>query len=235
MKKVALWPTIKTSFIDIYDNLGWVLFISAIWFGFATPFIFAILPGNLHISLRILLGTSVIFLGPATAGAYYLANRLIKRETVEWRDFFYAFKKFFWRAEALILILIVAIAIVVVDFTFYSQIQNMVVRVLSIFWLYILLFLGIIQMYMFPLLIEQDTGIKKIIVRSFLLSIDNIGVTLVIFLIVIALSTLCIFTGVGALLLLMGMKSFFDTRTFLNVMEKYEDVPTPQKERRNSL
>jgi len=231
MKKVALWPTIKASFIDIYDNLGWVLFISAIWFGFAIPFVFAILPGNLHLFLRILLGTSVIFLGPATAGSYYLANRLIKREIVEWRDFFYAFKKFFWRAEALILILIVAIIIVVVDFTFYSQIQNTVVKVLSIFWLYILLFLGIIQIYMFPLLVGQDTGIKKMIVRSFLLSIDNIGVTLVIFLIVIALSILCIFTGVGALLLMMGMKSFFDTRTFLNVMGKYEDFPTPQKKK----
>jgi len=229
MKKILLWPTIKTSFIDIYDNLGWVLFLSAIWFGFATPFVFAVLPGSLHPFLRILLGISVIFLGPATAGCYYVANRLIKRETVEWRDFFYAFKKFFWRAEALILILIVAIVIVIVDFTFYSQIQNIAVRILSIFWLYILLFLGIIQIYMFPLLIEQDTGIKKIIVRSFLLSIDNIGVTLVVFLIVVAISVLCIFTGVGALLLMMGMKSFFDTRTFLNVMEKYEDVPTPQK------
>jgi len=60
---------------------------------------------------------------------------------------------------------------------------------------------------------------------SFLLSIDNIGITLVIFLIVTALLIICILTGVGALLVMMGMKSFFDTRTFLSVMEKYEDAP----------
>jgi len=29
----------------------------------------------------------------------------------------------------------------------------------------------------------------------------------------------------------MGVKSFFDTRTFLNVMEKYEGVPVPQKDK----
>lgn len=231
MKKVQLWPIIKGAFIDIYDNLGWVLFVSAIWFGFAVPFVFAILPGQLHIILRIPLGISVIFLGPATAGAYYLANRLIKRESIEWRDYFFAFKKYFWRAEALILLFILAIIVIVVDFMFYSQIQNIAIRILSIFWIYILVFLGVMQTYMFPLLIEQDTGIKKVIIRSFLLSIDNIGVSLVIFLIVIALSALCIVTGVGALLLLMGVKSFFDTKTFFSVMEKYEDVPTPQKDK----
>lgn len=224
MKKVSIWPIIKGSFIDVYDNLGWVLFISAVWFGFAIPVVFAVLPGNLHIILRLLLGISVIFLGPATAGAYYLANRLIKRESVEWRDYFFAFKKFFWRSEALILIYLLAIAIVVVDFMFYSQIQNIIVRILSIFWLYLLLFLGILQTYMFPLLIEQDTGIKKVIIRSFLLSIDNIGVSFVMFIVVIALCAVCILTGVGALLLLMGVKSFFDTKTFLTVMEKYEEV-----------
>lgn len=231
MKKVQLWPIIKGAFIDIYDNLGWVLFVSAIWFGFAVPFMFAILPGQLPIFLRVLLGTSVIFLGPATAGAYYLANRLIKRESIEWRDYFFAFKKYFWRAEALIIIFILAIVVIVVDFMFYSQIQNIAIRILSILWLYILIFLGVMQTYMFPLLIEQDTGIKKVIVRSFLLSIDNIGVSLVIFLVVVALSAVCIITGVGALLLLMGIKSFFDTKTFLSVMEKYEDLPTPQKDK----
>jgi uncharacterized membrane protein YesL len=230
MKKVPIWPIIKGAFIDIYDNLGWVLFISALWFGFAVPVVFAVLPGNLHTSLRVLLGISVIFLGPATAGAYYLANRLIKRESVEWRDYFYAFKKFFWRAEALILIYILAIIIVVVDFMFYSQIQNIVIRILSIFWIYLLLFLGILQTYMFPLLIEQDTGIKKVIVRSFLLSIDNIGVSFVMFLVVLVLCGICIITGVGALLLLMGVKSFFDTKTFLKVMEKYEELPSSKRE-----
>ncbi len=231
MKKVQLWPIIKGAFIDIYDNLGWVLFVSAIWFGFAIPFMFAILPGQLPIFLRILLGTSVIFLGPATAGAYYLANRLIKRESIEWRYYFFAFKKYFLIVVALIVIFILAIVIIVVDFMFYSQIQNIAIRILSILWLYILIFLGVMQTYMFPLLIEQDTGIKKVIVRSFLLSIDNIGVSLVIFLLVVALSAVCIITGVGALLLLMGMKSFFDTKTFLSVMEKYEDLPTPQKDK----
>lgn len=230
MKKVQLWPIIKGAFVDIYDNLGWVLFVSAVWFGFAVPFGFAILSGQLHPILRVLLGTSVIFLGPATAGAYYLANRLIKRESIEWRDYFFAFKKYFWRAEALMIIFILTIIVVVVDFMFYSQIQNIVVRLLSILWLYILVFLGVMQTYMFPLLIEQDTGIKKVIVRSFLLSIDNIGVSLVIFLIVVALIAVCIITGVGALLLLMGMKSFLDTKTFLSVMEKYENLPTPQKD-----
>ncbi|HRR92072.1 MAG TPA: DUF624 domain-containing protein [bacterium] len=231
MKKVQIWPIIKGAFVDIYDNLGWVLFVSAIWFAFAVPFLFAILPGELSIILRILLGALVIFLGPATAGAYYLANKLIKRESIEWRDFFFAFKKYFWRAEALMMIFILAIVVIIIDFTFYSQIQNTIVKVLSIFWLYILIFLGVMQTYMFPLLIEQDTGIKKVIVRSFLLSIDNIGVSLVIFLIVTGLSVVCIITGVGALLLLMGVKSFFDTRTFLNVMEKYEGVPVPQKDK----
>lgn len=224
-KKIALWPIIKASFTDIYDNLGWVLFMSVIWSGFAAPFLFAIFPGNLSTPLRIILGSSVIVLGPATAGCYYIANKLIKRELVEWRDFFYAFKKFFWKAVALALILITAIAILLANFIFYFQMHSTFIKVLSIVWLYVIIFLGIMQTYMFPLLIEQDTGIKKIVKRSFLLSIDNIGITLVIFLIVTALLIICILTGVGALLVMMGMKSFFDTRTFLSVMEKYEDAP----------
>lgn len=224
-KKIALWPIIKASFTDIYENLGWVLFMSVIWSGFAAPFLFAIFPGNLSTPLRIILGSSVIVLGPATAGCYYIANKLIKRELVEWRDFFYAFKKFFWKAAALALILITAIAILLVNFIFYFQMYSTFIKVLSIVWLYVIIFLGIMQTYMFPLLIEQDTGIKKIVKRSFLLSIDNIGITLVIFLIVTALLIICILTGVGALLVMMGMKSFFDTRTFLSVMEKYEDAP----------
>ena len=226
MKKIALWPIIKASFVDIYDNLGWVLFMSAIWFGFAIPLLFAILLKNLSTPLRIILGSSVITLGPATAGCYYVANELVKREYfVGWKDFFYAFKKFFWRASALALILIAIIAILVANFIFYFQIRSPFAKVVSILWLYVIIFLGIMQTYMFPLLIEQDTGIKKIIKRSFLLTINNIGISLVIFLIVTALSIICILTGVGALLLMMGMKSFFDTRTFLSVMEKYEDAP----------
>ncbi len=95
-------------------------------------------------------------LPPATAALYVMMREMSHSRSVEWRDFFQAFRRYFfigWRWGALNL---VAAFIVVMNLWFYGYIAQPLGTLLRALWIGLALIWAIVQMYCFPVLLEQE-------------------------------------------------------------------------------
>jgi len=99
----------------------------------------------------------VITLPPATAGMFYLTNQVAHHKSVELGMFFEGFKKYFLKSWLLTLLNAAALLIFYTNFTFYgarvagqwgSILQGLFVG-LAVMWC-------LIQLYVFPMLFEQE-------------------------------------------------------------------------------
>ncbi len=86
--------------------------------------------------------------------------------------------------------------------------------------IWILIFFFLAQIYFFPLMISQKMGIGKILKTSFLLALNNVGFTFVIFLFELIILFLCSITGV---IFLAGVSviALLQSDAFVEVAKKY--------------
>ena len=143
---------------------------------------------------------------PASAGLHHLTRRLVDPEQEDyttWRHFFDGFQAYWllsWQVTGLNL----AIGIVLlVNFFFYFFSPNQYVQLIAIPMFYaVLVWLGM-QIYLFPLLIEQsDKSIRLIFKNALLLTIKNPGFTFTFGLLLLSMILVCTALGGPVLLIL---------------------------------
>lgn len=127
----------------LWQHLGVVVILSAIGFFGSAP----IITGG------------IIFIG-----LYNYTKLLVGKELALREDFTSAIKEKWKSATALFLLIFIVLAIIVFDLYFF---WNFTVRIFFWvgIWFAIIFMMGAI--YMFPMLADQDVGLKKIITRSF--------------------------------------------------------------------
>jgi uncharacterized membrane protein YesL len=93
---------------------------------------------------------------PATGGLFYATNHLAHGRSANWRTFFRGFRMYFWRSWQWGLLNIAVALILGSNLYFYSMTQadwtmaaRVIVALLALIWL-------AMQIYTFPLLIEQE-------------------------------------------------------------------------------
>ena len=103
---------------------------------------------------------------PAAAGLYYATNRLAHRRSANWRTFFEGFRAHFWLGWRWVLTNLLVLAVLLGDAWFYGRmgwgwgewVQGFLVG-LAILW-------GLLQIYTFPLLLEQQERRMLVAVRN---------------------------------------------------------------------
>lgn len=103
---------------------------------------------------------------PAAAGLYYATNRLAHRRSANWRTFFEGFRAHFWLGWRWVLTNLLVLAVLLGDAWFYGRmgwgwgewVQGFFVG-LAILW-------GLLQIYTFPLLLEQQERRMLVAVRN---------------------------------------------------------------------
>ncbi|MHB1295812.1 MAG: YesL family protein [Anaerolineae bacterium] len=104
---------------------------------------------------------TVVLFPVVTAGMYYVCNRVAHGKTFHFSDFVDGIKKFWWRSLLWFLANIVVIALFIVNIYFYSSFEGSWVVVIGGLWLALLVFWLSMQIYFWPLMVEQ-TEIKMI-------------------------------------------------------------------------
>ena len=112
-----------------------------------------------------LLAIPVVTLFPATMGAFYLTYEKAHGRRVEFDYFWQAFRQYFGKAWALGAVNTVVSVLLVVNILFYLQQPNWLFY-LTILWIYLLILWVGIQIYVFPLAIEQENKSVKLIYRN---------------------------------------------------------------------
>jgi len=117
---------------------------------------------NLVVSL---LALPIVTLFPALMGAYYVTYEKSHERRVEFDYFWQGFRQYFGKAWALGSINLIITVLLIVNILFYMQ-QPSWLFYLTILWIYLfILWLGV-QIYVFPLAIEQEDKSVKLIYRN---------------------------------------------------------------------
>ncbi|MFN8450048.1 MAG: YesL family protein [Anaerolineae bacterium] len=133
---------------------------------------------------------------PATGALFYATNRLAHGKSADTRVFIEGFRRYFWRSWLWGVLNIFVAAVLVSNFVFYGQFDDSwaiwtraVVIALALVWV-------AIQLYTFPLMIEQEKPLLRQALRNSVVillrrPVYSFGIAIVIVLIA-ALSTLLI-------------------------------------------
>ena len=236
------WEIAKKSYKEIYQNVSTIFIASIGWFLTAG----LVLLANLIAINAILIGHPIgivpflllelIVVGPATAGACYVTNIVVKYGNVSVTDFFKGVKQYFFKSIALNFVFFIVAGILYFDFNFFATSESFWMKISSAIWLYGLVFVSIVCFYAFPLMIEldnldEDDSIKNIIKYAGLLAVKNISFTIFIYFQVIIYAMLNIGLIITLPTLFMGGICVLANNSTLNLLVKHnviDDIPGPQ-------
>jgi len=159
---------------------------------------------NILVTLALFL---VIPFPPALAGLWSVARRIAEGRIVRLHDGWDGFIRYFWPAWGLTLINLVVVALIAYNFWFYSPVGPLTLSpslhaALQGVWVALLALWGAWQMYVFPLVLEQERPhLLRAMGQALRLLVEHPAYSLV-FLVIIAL--LVVFS-----VLLQGLGVFF--------------------------
>jgi len=170
--------------------------------------------------LWVLLTVPVITAPAALAGAYYMTNLIAHRKPVSWRTFFEGFRQFFWLSWGWALANLLAGFIVYSNFVFYKQFSgNWVAYVQGIALGAGLLWL-VLQVYIFPLLIEQEDRRLRIAIRnSVVLLVSSPGLALLLIVLLGLVAGLSLLLQVPLLIITVSFSTFLANWCALHALE----------------
>jgi len=208
------------SFKDFYGNLERVLVANLVWSLSLIPVIGVLLVKGFSAGLFILpfLGISILLLGGSTGGVFYYMKRIVKGESVEYMDILREGKRYFKKSLVFLSIYggVGFLTFLVVtgwrgSSFFLSFLQGIGI------WAF--LFFSLIGTYFFPLLINEDLGIWKIIKKATALTLDNFWFTLGICVVVLLLLVLSTIVVVGVFLFLIALVGIIQNNAYLSLKE----------------
>ena len=142
MGMIAAWRALATAVGDLRYNMFQLVAYNIIWFIVSLP---------------------VITLPPATAALYVIAHEINYRRPVTFVDFFRAMRDYWWIGWRWGAMNFVVMGLIVANWYFYSTIE-----LTPLVWFFAGLGLGwiILQLYCFPILLEQEDPRLRLALRN---------------------------------------------------------------------
>jgi uncharacterized membrane protein YesL len=204
------WRTVLWAVVDVRDDLADLVVYNLLWFFCCLPLVTA---------------------PPATAALYAVTREMVYRQDVEWRSFFRAFKEYAWVGWRFGLVNLAALLIVLMNFWFYGYFVQPFRALLTSLWVGIALIWTMIQLYCFPVLLEQeDRKVRQALWNALALCVRHPLFTLVYLLVTVVLLAYSVLVPFLVMLLTVSFLFFFHGRGvyYLLQIERGND---PQTER----
>lgn len=167
---------------------------------------------------------------PAAAFIHFL-SRVSDEAEPEFRDFFRGLKRHYWPLMKLTFAFTMCFLILFSNIFFYAGRENLPQGFQILFFAVagVCFWIGVcllaMMLYAYPIAVHQGVGIKKSFVRSFLLVLDNPGVTIYSLILLIGIAGLSLVTkGVLLFVLSLALITSLSNSLYVNVMEKYERI-----------
>lgn len=150
------WLVFMASFRLTFQRIGLLLATNILWWLLTLP---------------------LITWPPATAGLFHVVRRLTnldESEQTTWRHFFEGFRYYWLKSWQLMAINLVMGFVIIFGFIFYFNQTQSPLRFVSVPVFYIVLLWSSMQLYLFPLLIEQkDKRIRLVFKDALVLALGN--------------------------------------------------------------
>jgi len=203
---------------------------SLLWFIFQLPIFFLlfglILTKNSSDTYYILL-INLLFFNPASGGISYATSLMVKNHSNAKKisNFWKGIKRF-W-AKSLLLFITNSIIFIILykAFIFYAtksmNLNPFVQLILAGVILWISLYYLMMSLNFFPILVNQNEKFFKIIYKSFLLVLDNLGIFFLLGIFFISTMILFVFSILGFILLFSGFYFLSLNILTLSLLSKY--------------
>lgn len=226
-----VWRSIVDVYSELFSmvgmNLIWLLLSLVVFVPFALPVALAtaILAPNADLGLAPLLPLVLLIIigpNPISAGLHNYANQVAQDERVEFSLFWSGLRKYWLRGLALFAISVFGTIVVIGNLGFYLTSDNQILRVVGIILLYVTYFWLTMQIYLMPLLVEQENKSLKLVFRNAaLLAADNPVFTFILFIIIVAISALSFVLPVLVMLITGALVVMIESRATQLLLEKY--------------
>jgi uncharacterized membrane protein YesL len=196
------WLVLMDSFRLTFQKIGLLLTLNILWW------LFTLL---------------IVTWPPATAGLYYVARRLAnpdESEQTTWRDFFVGFKLYWLKSWQLTAVNLVIGGVILFGFRFYLGLEDSLLGWVAAPIFYILLVWLGLQLYLFPLLIEQTDKLVRLIFRNaFVLLLGHVGLSVWLSLLLLSIILVAsVLTG-PVLLILISFLAIAQTLALQSILE----------------
>ena len=223
-----------------YDRLGGLVGYNLLWSALSLPWIggaYLLLQlgfglGGLGLVGAAVLAAAVLLGAPATAVLFAAGAAWARGRDFGLRDFWAAGRALFCRALALGLLLVAATTLVLANVVFYQRLGGWLGVFLGGLMVWLLLLLGMVAVYIFPVLVTQEGSVWSTVRHSFLLSVDNVKLSLV-FLLTAGLALgLGVASGLGLFCGGLAAWALWISVGFRALLPKYTGQPLPSETRR---
>jgi hypothetical protein len=228
----VVWRSLKDAWEDAFqlaiNNAIWLLavVIGPVAFLGANTFI----PSPVLLGITILL--TVLVLPLATAGMFCVTNRSAHGKAVHVSDLFDGIKRFWWRSWIWLLVNIVILALVGYSMVWYTGLVSGYWKFLvGGFWLAVGVIWTLMQIYFWPLMIEQGTpNLLRAWRNAFVLVIREPLFVLVLLVCLIAITAVSILFAVMFMIAFMAIVSLVANNATLALLAKSGviELPRPQ-------
>ncbi len=149
----VFWQTLK----DTWEELFSLAIVNLVWlFSWALPIGLASASGIPAVFYPVVILGICIF-AVTTAGIYYVTGRVAHGKTFHFYDFIDGCKIYWWRALLWLLINVAVIFMIIVNLRFYPSVfTGTWVVFISGLWLALLVFWLAMQVYYWPLIMQQE-------------------------------------------------------------------------------
>ena len=126
----------------------------------------------------------VITIGASTTALYYTTLKMAEnKESYVWRDYWKAFKMNLKQATAIWLVVFIGWAVIVLDVLLAGGFGTQLGTVVAIMMVIAAIFLGVLSLYVFPLLARFDNTVMRTMKNAVLIAIRHLPSTVLILLI----------------------------------------------------
>lgn len=217
---------------DTYGYLGTVLLISVAWFAAASGVVF--LMSTLVESLLVTLPIVIVLTSPLIGAGFYVTSLILREQYVVPRDFLEGLKKFFWRSLAITGTQIALASVLVLDIVWFLAKPMWLSKIIGGVFVYVLLFIAMISLYLFPVAINQDAGFRQTLKNAALLTLANPFYSLVITISQVVVAVLCLrFVPPVFSMSYLGFIGLLGNRATMVLFERYGVIPNTEEEGQN--
>ncbi|MBN2090147.1 hypothetical protein JW964_11050 [candidate division KSB1 bacterium] len=200
----------KKAFWNVYDHLGTLILLNL---------------------LSVVLILTFIGIPYALSGLFGITKQIAYYEHVEFRDYWSNMKKYFKKAFLLVIFTIIFLFLLAANLYFYyiqiiSSHTDANMRIIFSLMLGIMVWLSILFLiflhYLLPMMVQSDDKFVSLLKRSYFLLLDNIAISLYLFLSSIFWFIIGVYTGIIAFFLSFSVISVVCQTAIREVLNQYQ-------------
>ncbi|MCE5259288.1 MAG: hypothetical protein LLG44_09575 [Chloroflexi bacterium] len=173
---------------------------------------------------------AVLLVPLAVAGMFCVTNRTSHGNAVHLYDLFQGIKRFWWRSWIWLLVNVVVIGLVYISMSFYTNLVSGYFKYLvGGFWLSVGIIWVLMQIYFWPLIIEQDTpNILRAWRNAFILVVREPLYALAIVICVIGITAICVIFSVAFMVIYMAIIGLIANNATLALLIRSGAIESPR-------